>query len=362
MEQGVGSGRWRGRLAAVVTVAMVVVAGCSGDDDGAKSDASARKQAVSTEKKATDAAAATPSAGCRGAATAVTSLAEEKMPIRGVSRRFLLSAPAWKRGDTPLPLVVDFHGLAEGADVHAQMTQLAPQGNEEGFVTVQPHGTGTPVAWNVTPDVRKNADLEFVNAFLDRVERERCIDTSRVYATGLSNGAMMTSTVACALSDRFAAVAPVSGAMFPDGCKPTHPMPILVFHGTADPILSFNGGVNGAGLGAALGGGGQPATTTTVAVDIDGEGYPATVRQWAAFDGCQAKPHDVAVGKEVVRRSYDCPADAPVVFYIVEGGGHAWPGSQFSKAIERIVGHTTFDINASTEIWKFVKRFHLPKR
>ncbi len=195
---------------------------------------------------------------------------------------------------------------------------------------------------------------------LDRVEGERCIDTSRVYATGLSNGAMMASVVGCALSDRVAAIAPVSGIILPDGCEPSHPVPVLTMHGTADQILLFNGGL-GPGLTALFGGGPAPdaATTTTVPADLDGPGYPATVHGWAALNRCEDRFEDKQVSDEVIRRTFDCPDDGPVEFLIIQGGGHSWPGSELSRSIERLVGPTTFDINASQEIWGFLKQFRL---
>jgi polyhydroxybutyrate depolymerase len=344
----------RRALALGAAVALVVLAACSGDDD---SDAGSSKKEPKDAAPAAADAAAVPSDGCEGAATDQADLAETKLPIRGTERRYLLSAPAWGEGDDPLPLVVDFHGLAEGADVHANMTQMGPFGVEEGFVTVFPNALGSPVAWNVDPDPASNADLALVEALLDKVEAERCIDTSRVYATGLSNGAMMTSTVACVYADRFAAVAPVSGINLPDGCEPSKPVPIMTFHGTADPILMFNGGFNAAALGSALGGGDDGTTTTTVAADLNGEGYPDTVKRWAELDGCKADAHDEDVTEEVIRRTYDCPEDADVVFFIIKGGGHTWPSSEFSKSIEKIVGHTTFDVNADEEIWSFFTKY-----
>jgi polyhydroxybutyrate depolymerase len=330
----------------------LAAAGCSSGDDDDKADAD------EPHEEAT-AAPAVPSAGCDGAATDEADLVQATMPIRGVERLFLLSAPAWVEDDDPLPLVVDFHGLAEGATVHANMTQMGPFGAEEGFVTVFPHGTGAPVIWNVSTDPSANADLEFVGALLDRVEEEHCIDTSRVYATGLSNGAMMTSTVACTMADRFAAVAPVAGVTVPEGCAPSRPVPVLSIHGTADPILMFNGGVNTAALAAALNGGDDTASTTTVPVDLDGKGYPEAVRKWAGLDGCATTSTDERVSDEVIRRTYDCPDDMAVEFLIVEGGGHSWPSSEFSRSIADIVGPTTFDIDADAEIWAFLQQFHL---
>ena len=346
-----------GARAAVTALAVVaiVTAACSGggDDEVSGGDPTATTAAAE--------AAAAPSPGCEaGQALPQADLVETQFDVGGTSRRYLVSAPAQEEGADPLPVVVDFHGLAEGAEVHAEMTQLGPMGVEEGFVTVLPHGTGAPVRWDTEPDAAANPDLAYVAAVLDRVEEERCIDTSRVYATGLSNGAMMSSLVACTMADRFAAVAPIAGLMLPEPCEPSRPVPVLTVHGTADPILLFNGGIGGGVLDAALGGGEAPSTTLPPA-DLDGPGYPEAVRGWAELDGCDtADPHDEAVSDTVTLRTYDCPEDSPVEFYVVEGGGHSWPSSEFSKSIERIVGPTTFDIDASQEAWQFFQQFTLP--
>jgi polyhydroxybutyrate depolymerase len=343
----------------VLAAALVVVASaCSsgGDESGdAPGDDPASATGVGAEP-----APPVPSPGCEAGATAQADQAEVTLTVRDAERRYLISAPAREPGDEPLPLVLDFHGLAEGADVHAGMTQLGPLGIEEGFVTVFPHGRGQPVAWDIGTDPETNDDLAYVTAVLDRVEEERCVDTARIYATGLSNGAMMSSAVACAMAGRVAAVAPIAGIALPDPCEPERPVPVLTIHGTADPILLFNGGVGTGALDAALGGEASATTTTTAAADLDGPGYPETVRGWAELDGCETTATDERVSDEVIRRTYDCPEDAPVEFLIVEGGGHSWPSSEFSRSIESFVGPTTFDIDASREAWDFVSRFHLP--
>ena len=189
---------------------------------------------------------------------------------------------------------------------------------------------------------------------LDQIETAVCVDTSRVYATGLSHGAMMSSMVACLMADRFAAVAPVAGAIAYTDCHPKAVVPMMTIHGTADPILLFNGGVGDLSI---LGGPKPSSTTTLPPPDLNGPGYPANVKAWAERNGCGATATDTPVSKEVTLRTYPCPAGADVQMYIVTGGGHAWPGSNFSKAIAKVVGYTTFDIDATAVIWKFFHRF-----
>ena len=81
---------------------------------------------------------------------------------------------------------------------------------------------------------------------------------------------------------------------------------------------------------------------------------------WAEKNGCDPEPTDTNVSETVVHRVHDCPEGGDVEFFIIVGGGHSWPGSEFSKSIENIVGPTTFDIDATRESWEFFQRFQLP--
>ncbi|MGI8709771.1 MAG: alpha/beta hydrolase family esterase, partial [Acidimicrobiales bacterium] len=207
-------------------------------------------------------------------------------------------------------------------------------------------------------DRKANPDLVFVDAMLDQIEADQCIDTSRIYSTGLSNGAFLSSTIACAMSDRIAAVAPVSGLTFTEECRPERPVPVLTFHGTADPILLFNGGV-GKRLGAILAG--KTDDSPLPEANLEGDGYPKAVRDWAEANGCKTTFEDEKVTDTVTERSYDCPAKGAVVFDIVEGGGHTWPGTKFSIPLEKIVGATDQTLDANDVLWKFFQRFRLPQ-
>jgi polyhydroxybutyrate depolymerase len=293
-----------------------------------------------------------PSVGC-GTSTQGPVVAESRtLTVGATERSYLLTVPTAHDGTTPRPLVVDFHGFGEGAQVHTLMSELSPVAEAEGFVAVFPHGTGTPVRWNTNPDLAANPDLQFVDALLDQLATDLCVDRAEVYAMGLSNGAFMTSVVGCTLSDRFAAIAPVAGAIRPSPCAATRPVPMLAFHGTQDPILRFNGGVGPIG---------GPTTTSPTPPDLDGPGFPANVAAWADANGCEPTATDTPITDEVLHRVYSCPDDADVEFLIILGGGHTWPGSAFSASIASIVGHTTMDIHASEESWDFFTRFQLPR-
>jgi polyhydroxybutyrate depolymerase len=362
------------RVLAPTLVLALILAGCGGDDagdtadeaataptedaadgggtDGDDADADGDDETDPTSAPEGEVASSEPVASDGCGTSTVGAVELDRRELDG-DRHYLVTTPTAHDGETPIPLVVDFHGLSEGAEVHAMQTQLGPYGEEEGFAVAFPHGTDDPVRWNTTPDREGNPDLVYVEAVLDDLGAEFCIDTSRIYATGLSNGAMMSSAVACALADRFAAVAPVAGITDYDGCDPTRPVPINAFHGTVDPILLFNGGVDLSVLE-----GGESAEIPEA--DIDGEGYPATAAVWAARNGCEEGPTDDERSDTLLRRTWDCPADAPVVFDIIDGHGHGWPGSEFSVSIEDFVGPTDLTVDANEEMWRFFQRFALP--
>ncbi len=155
-------------------------------------------------------------------------------------RWYFRHVPPAHDGTTPVPLVLDLHGYSEGATVHQLMSGLATFGDEHGFVTITPEGTGPMPQWDTTID---GNDVKFVGNLLDKVEEQLCVDTNRIYVTGLSNGAFMTSAIACEFSERVAAVAPVAGVRNLDGCHFDRPVPIVAFHGTADGYVSFDGGL-----------------------------------------------------------------------------------------------------------------------
>ncbi|QYG93896.1 hypothetical protein HC251_16640 [Iamia sp. SCSIO 61187] len=360
--------RARRSLAVLLVVAALGV-GCGGDDnstadDGADATTTTAEAAEDTGEAAEGGAdevddapsgeeggtgPAVPSAGCASAPHAPTDKERVDLAAGGVDRYYLLTAP---EDEEPLPLVVDLHGFTEGADVHALQSALGEYGVEQGFATVFPHGTGEPVRWDVGG--AGSPDLAFIDAVVDEVAAGRCIDTSRVYATGLSMGAFMTSLLACERADRFAAFAPVNGLQLPDGCAPGRPVPLLTFHGTLDPILLFNGGVDT----SSFAGGEQGASATIPEPDLDGEGYPATAAAWAELQGC-TDPTD-EVDPPVIDRTWTCPDGAAMEFVIIEGQGHGWPGSAFAEQITDITGPQVDGVDANERIWEFFQRHQLP--
>ncbi|MGA2521764.1 MAG: PHB depolymerase family esterase [Acidimicrobiales bacterium] len=326
--------RGGGRNGLLVVLALsIVVSACSSSP--------ARQGAPTTSAHHVATGTSSASTGCATSAAPAASELLQKITVDGAKRLYLLTAPPVHRGDR-LPVVVDLHGLSEGAALEAITTQFSPKAIADRFIVVFPQGTGNPVGWDIQPATsgHPNHDIDFMNALLNTLEAQRCVDASRIYATGLSDGALFTSLLACTMANRFAAFAPVAGVVVPQPCQPAHPVPILAFHGTADPILPFNGGTPG---------------TTAPPVNLFGPGYPANVQAWAVKDGCNPTPTDTQVATHVILRTYPCPPGAAVEFYIVVGGGHAWPGSTISA----MNGPSTFEINATDLIWAFFRHYRL---
>ena len=248
-----------------------------------------------------------------------------------------------------MPVVLDLHGYAEGAPVHQLMSALGPFGDTHGFVTVTPQGSGASVPrWDTG---LQSADVKFIGDLLDEVERTVCVDQHRVFVTGLSNGAFMTSAVACRkYADRIAAAAPVAGIRDIAGCKLVAAR-CRSSRSTAPPTRTSRTTAGSAAKAADLpAGDGSGKTLGQIgAVDPKQKGptIPELTATWAKRNGCGTKPTSRQVAPDVTLIAFPCPKGAEAELYRVTGGGHTWPGSQFSKAIAGAVGPTTFSISAN---------------
>jgi polyhydroxybutyrate depolymerase len=346
------------RVGVVAVVGLAVFAGACSSGSGSRSG-SGGSSSTSRAARVTTAAAdvpAAPSAGCKAATAPTAGSTKQTVTAGGTERWFWLDVPPAVATGEPMPLVLDLHGYSEGANVHVAMSGLGKFGETKGFVTVTPQGSGVVPMWDTG---LHSADMNFLGDALDTVERQVCIDTNRVYATGLSNGAFMTSAVACRYSDRVAAVAPVAGARVITGCKLTRPVPIVAFHGTADQFVAYDGGVGQAALNLpAPDGSGRRLGDTMSPKEMArwrsaGKSIPVTMQAWAKRNGCPAGHTEQPVAADVTRFVYACPPVKGVELYRVSDGGHTWPGSPVSVAAASLVGHTTMNISADEIMWKF---------
>ena len=265
---------------------------------------------------------------------------EETLESGGLTRSYVLHIPPSYTGDQPMPLVLNYHGLGGLASDQQAYSNLPEKADEAGFIVVAPQGEGDPANHNFATLSDRPDDIAFTVELLDALETQLCIDTARIFAAGLSNGAQMSGRLACNLSERIAAVAPVSGAHFPPfspdipdepGCFSTRPVPLIAFHGTADPVIPFEGG---------------PSIFNISFRSIE----EAVIPEWAAHNGCAAEPFAEQVTENVRRVRYQgCDEGATVELYVIADGGHVWPGAPGA----------TQEISASGLIWAFFQEHPL---
>ena len=277
----------------------------------------------------------------------------------GLTRSYRRFIPSSYDPDEPIPVVLNFHGLSGSPEAQVLLSQLEPVAEAEGFVLVHPQGTVAAslgaTFWNNEPGASslddptlKVDDVAFVEQMLDQLQSDLCVDLRLIYSTGMSNGGMFTSRLACDLSERLAAVATVAGVLHPDDCDPTRPIPLLHIHGTADTIVPFD--VGPSILGDEI----MDALTGSI------RSIPDQVDDWSDAYDCSATPTVVAVSDTVERREYrECDDGGAVDFYVVTDGGHTWPGVDLAPGLEAVLGVTTLDIDGAAVVWDWFERHPL---
>jgi polyhydroxybutyrate depolymerase len=246
----------------------------------------------------------------------------------------------------PTPVVLVFHSAMMNGAIMARFCGLSEKSDRSGFVVVYPNGTGsTPLLlyWDAGGvRGRVSDDVGYVVKLLDDLATVVNVDPKRVFATGMSNGAMMCYRLAAELSDRIAAIAPVAGTMAIEKCQPRRPVPVLHFHGTKDGLVFFTGSDER-----------TPNYLKFLSVED-------SIRAWVKANGCPETPvvarlPDLAQeGTTVWRKTYGPGKDrSEVILYIIEGGGHTWPGRDPRL---RILGKSTKDISANDLIWEFFEK------
>jgi polyhydroxybutyrate depolymerase len=345
-----------------------VVAGCSsGGSSGSHAPRSSTTAAASSgtgskgSGDGTTSSTAVPaerSSGCGASGAPIAGTHRVDVHVGDMDRWYLLSIPSAMSSDVPAPLVVDLHGYLEGAELHQRVSALSVLGEREGFVTVTPQGQGDPVHWDTTlhsPDVR------FIDSILDEIEAHTCVDLDRVYATGYSNGAFLSSTLACVDANRFAAVAPVAGIRDVPGCAPSRPVPVIAFHGTEDEYVTYDGGLGTEAaklpsVDSKTNPGATMADDPTGSVVLPGsidDSVPDILHAWSKRNGCRGRQQATTVADDVDLVSEKCPEGREAELYRVDGGGHSWPGSFVGATLDVVTGHTTTSIDATALMWKF---------
>lgn len=288
-----------------------------------------------------------PSIGCDDVSASADG--EGSFVFGGRGRTYLHHRPEGVGG--PLPVVIDFHALGDAARTHADLVRLADAADRHGFLLITPQALGTPAIWNVTQVPLAPDDGAFVTQLLDRIAVSDCIDTARVYTTGFSVGGLMAALAACVAGDRIAAVASVAGALLPDPCPTTAPVPIIAFHGTADRVMPATGGL-GEGVTDSVTSPEGLAVVKNLALDP----VPETLAAWAKRNGCGPEPTTSGIGRAATITQWQaCDGGAEVALYTIEGGGHSWPGSVGMASLDAF-GPTSLDVDANEIMWSFFER------
>jgi len=300
------------------------------------------------------AVASQPSAGCSSPA-AVDNGATVAFSAAGDTGSYIAEAPGGAGHGHPLPLVVNLHGYSETAALQVDITELGTYGDAHGFITVAPQVNEAVQHWVTSPG---SSDQKFLIALINHLTASLCVDRHRVYVAGYSNGAFMASALACSDAGTIAAVATVAGLEATPACHPSRRVPVIAFHGTADPFVPYTGGVGPAAkeLPAVSGGGTVGSNLKKAAnqgIQQSDQPVPVQTARWAARNGCSKTPKTSTVTSDVTLIAYHCPGNASVELYRENGDGHIWAGSQFMTSIASVVGKTTFSISDNQLIWAF---------
>ena len=263
----------------------------------------------------------------------------------GRKREYLLYVPKNYDRRRPTPLVISLHGAGGWPVQQMELSEWNRVAERHGFIVAYPSGTAGigPRAWSVNFGAGRMRDVRFISDLIDTIAASYNIDPTRIYANGLSNGGGMSFVLSCTLSDRIAAVGMVGAAQsLPwSWCTDPRPVPMIDFHGTADPMALYNGGESWV----------TPRPFPAV---------PTFAASWARRNHCAPKPVESAVAADVTRIAYtNCADDAAVVLYRIEGGGHTWPGGQ--PLPEWFAGTTSRSIDASSEMWAFFEAHPLKR-
>lgn len=265
----------------------------------------------------------------------------------------------------PAMLVLNLHGLTSNGWQQDLLTTMKTRADRRNFLVVYPEGTSSALefaSWNAgvccPPAVDKNIDdVGYLRLLLDRVQETHCIDAARVFATGMSNGGFLSHRLACELSDRIAAVAPVAGQMALPSCDPGRPVPVLHFHGEKDPLVPYKGG--------------HPLNLNGFLDKLLFPSVETTISGWAQRNGCRGPRQVVRTLPDARCEAYsECAVQSPaqngqaqradVVLCTVPPGGHTWPGG--SHIADLVLGYTASDLSASDLMLDFFAAHPMPPR
>ncbi len=283
------------------------------------------------------------SLGSAFAATPWSGLTDYTIQVGSYQRTYHVHLPPTYTTTSTFPLVVGLHGSGDTGSGFSGMTNFNAVADLNSVIAVYPDAIkGT---WNSAGTAPQD-DFAFISAMILQLRSTFSINSHRIYAVGFSNGGDMTEELGCRMNSTFAAISSVSGHMPSTyACPQIHPMPLITFHGSADPIWSYAGWANtkyGQHLMGAL----------------DAE------NKWAALAACKTAPTVTNLRDAVptdgtteqLRVTTGCTGGVQMQLYTINNGGHTWPGGLQYLPVSAI-GLTSLDISASTLIWQFFAQY-----
>lgn len=280
---------------------------------------------------------------------------QETIVVGGLERSYLLHVPT-SAAKAPAPLVLVFHGGGGSAPSMRRYSRFDEVADQQGFVVAYPNGIDS--SWNdgrESPQIEAQAqaidDVGFIRALIRAIQARTPIDPLRIYATGISNGAMLSLRLGCELADVLAGIAPVAGSLpepLLERCQPAHPISVLLIHGTHDDFVPY--------------GGGEVIKQRGRVIGVD-----QTRRRFQARNECKntSGPKTIDDVKDdetsVVRAGWSgCLDQVEIEVDRIEGGGHTWPGS--TTLIDFVLGTVSHEIDAPQRIWSFFAAHPRPGR
>jgi polyhydroxybutyrate depolymerase len=249
----------------------------------------------------------------------------QQLSSGGRQRTYRLFVPERSDGRKALPLVLDMHGSGGNAAGQARTSGFETVAAREGFIVATLQAEGG--RWNFPITDGRADDVAYVSDVIDHVAARACTDLARVYATGFSGGARLSSLLACRLNTRIAAIAPMAGLRWPGPCT-GRPVPILTLHGLADTQNPYAGHAEGRGAEWL-------------------ESVPDALASWARHNGCEA---DVIMedpaGPLSTMRYKGCKNDAEIRLIRIDGLGHTWAREE---------------VDATAVMWQFFRSHALQK-
>ncbi|MRK00760.1 hypothetical protein GEV27_04420 [Aeromicrobium sp. S22] len=272
-------------------------------------------------------------AGCTTARPLPAGDTDRSIVVGGRERSYLLHVPPGYRPTERTPLVLMFHGLGGDPRTVLESTEMGVMADKANAILAVPLGRGKPSQWHFrSPTSNPRSDLAFVRALVKQLKKDACVDSSRTYAAGFSNGSALTLALACDASTQFAAYAAVSGPYYEPQCAEAPPASIVYFHGTADTTVPFKG-----------------------ANTVIGHLPPVNdiMSQWAKHDRCPSDGATTRATSTVRHFAWaGCEDGTSVEIYAVVGGVHGWPGGG-PMSPGRTSRTKDSPVDATALIWKF---------